>query len=242
MAAFDGDAALRGFLAGPGSAIPGRLIYAKVWGSHSHGTQLPTSDVDYLAVFQLPTRTVLSLDPWSDTVDGKGPDFESHEIGKFAGLVLKGNPGVVEMLFTTQWQVATPGWEALVAGRHTVLNRATVNQYLGYCDGQLRRLQGGHRLHTAGGVYNTKWAYHLLRVAMNAELIARGKAPVVTETGERLAHLMQVRAGAFSPEDIVAEYQAIRARIDVENSELPETADKAFLAQWLWERRLEYLE
>jgi hypothetical protein len=242
MTAFDGNAALRGFLAGPGGAIPGRLLYAKVWGSHSHGTQLPTSDVDYLAVYQLPTRTVLGLDPWPDTVDGKGPDFESHELGKFAGLVLKGNPGIVEMLFTTQWQVTTPGWDALRERRGMTLNQATLGQYLGYCDSQLRRLQNGTRLHTTGGAYNTKWAYHLLRVAMNAELIARGEPPVVTETGERLAHLIQVRAGAFSPEEVVTLYQAIRARIDVERSRLPEAADRAFLGRWLWERRLEYLE
>lgn len=242
MAAFDGDTALQGFLAGPGAAIPGRLLYSKVWGSHSHGTQLPTSDVDYLAVYQVPTRTVLGLDPWSDTVDGKGPDFEAHEIGKFVQLLLKGNPGLVEMLFTTAWQATTPMWEALRLHRHTLINRATLGQYLGYCDSQLRRLQKGTRLHTAGGEYNTKWAYHLLRVAMNAELIARGEEPVVMEPGERLAQLMQVRAGAFSPRQIVEQFSAIRARIDVDNPRLPETADRAFLGQWLWERRVEYLE
>ncbi len=239
---FDGDAALRDFLAGPGAAIPGRLVYAKVWGSHSHGTQLPASDVDYLAVYQLPTRTVLGLDSWPDTVDGKGPDFESHEIGKFAQLLLKGNPGVVEMLFTERMQVASPAWEALRARRVMALNQATLGQYLGYCDSQLRRLKNGTRLHTSGGEYNTKWAYHLLRVALNAELIAKGQTPVVTETGDRLAHLMRARAGEFTPDEIAAQYEAIRARIDTAAGSLPETADKAFLEQWLWDRRQEYPE
>jgi predicted nucleotidyltransferase len=79
---------------------PGNIIYAKIWGSHSHNTQLPTSDVDYLLVYAAPRDAILGLFKRPDTVDGTKPDFQAHEVGKFCELLIKGNPAIVEMLFT----------------------------------------------------------------------------------------------------------------------------------------------
>lgn len=233
---------LQPFLDGPARSLPGRLVYAKVWGSHSHGTQLETSDVDYLAVFQQPTRVVLGLGPWRDGVDGKAPDYQCHEVGKLAGLLLKGNPGVVEMLFTEQMQVTTPGWDALRAFRRTFINQTTLGQYLGYCDDQLRRHRAGNRLHTAGGAYNTKWAYHLLRLVRNAERMVLGGDPVMLEAGDDLGLLQQVRAGALSPLEVEAAFAAVRARVAAAVPALPPAADLRRLEEWLWQQRLDYLE
>ena len=213
-----------------------------MWGSHSHGTQLPTSDVDYLAVFQQPTRSVLGLRPWQDGLDGKGPDYQCHEIGKLAALLLKGNPGVVEMLFTEQMQATTPAWEALRALRRTFINQTTLGQYLGYCDDQLRRHQAGNRLHTHGGAYNTKWAYHLLRLVRNAERMVLGGEPVVMEAGDDLALLLRVRAGAVSPQQVEAAYAEVRTRVAAAVPDLPPAADVGLLEGWLWQQRLDYLE
>jgi len=236
------DTRLQTFLEGPASKLPSRLLYAKVWGSHSHATELPASDVDYLAVFQRPTCEVLSLDAPAQTIDGTKPDFQAHEIAKLGGLLLKGNPGIVEMLYTEHMQLTTPAWDALREMRDTFLNQATLRQYLGYCEGQLHRLKGGTRLHTQGGAYNTKWAYHLIRIALDAERIAHGDPPLVMKDGEELRLLMRIRAGEFSPDEIESQFVEVKRRIDSSSHALREKPDQARLDEWLWQRRLEYLE
>ncbi len=222
--------------------LPGFVLYRKVWGSYGHGTQLPTSDVDYLAVYQLPTREIASLITGPQTVDGNKPDFQAHELGKFCALLLKGNPGVVECLFTAHMQETTPVWGLLRNQRATFINQTTLRQYLGYCDGQLHRLDAGTRLHSRGGEYNTKWAYHLIRIALDAERIAHGEPPIVLKEGTEQALLMQIRAGKFEPDAITSMYHEIKQRINAIKVSLPETADRKELDAWLWKRRLEYLD
>lgn len=226
----------------PAKRIPGYLLYAKVWGSHSHATALPTSDVDYLAVYQLPLREVVSLRPGPETVDGKGPDFQAHELGKFCALLLKGNPGVVETLFTEHMEMRTPVWELLRERRKTFLNQRTLNQYIGYCEGQLHRLDAGTKLHTHGGDYNTKWAYHLIRLAIDAVRIAEGGAPLVMKDGAELDLLMRIRNGEFEPHQIAGYWSGYKDKIKAARAHLPEEADAASLDDWLWRRRAEYPE
>lgn len=222
--------------------IPGYLLYSKVWGSHSHGTALPTSDVDYLAVYMLPIRELVSLYPGPQTVDGKGPDFQAHELGKFCALLLKGNPGVVECLFTEQMQEVTPVWNLLREQRDMFLNQQTLSQYIGYCKSQLRRLDAGTRLHTHGGEYNTKWAYHLIRLAMDALLIADGKQPIVMKGEEDTTTLMRIRRGELEPSQIAEMWSNYEQKIKTARGSLRETADATKLDNWLWRRRAEYPE
>jgi predicted nucleotidyltransferase len=225
-------------------ALPGRALYAKVWGSWSHNTQVAESDVDYLAVFQYPTRDIVRLSPPPDTIDGEKPDYQAHEIAKFCALLRKGNPGIVEMLFTERDQFVTPAWEELIAIRHQFINMQTLRAYLGYCEGQLQRLRSGTRLHTSGGEYNTKWAYHLVRLAFDAERIANGEPPVVFKEGAELDTLMAVRNRKYTPGEIEGLFREAQSRIEALNpeSQLPPEADARMLDDWLWARRLECLE
>ena len=138
--------------------IPGRLIYAKIWGSHSHNTQTERSDVDYLAVYANTPQELLSLSPPRETWDHKKPDVQAHEVRKFARLLMKGNPGVIETLFTERGEYVTNEWQELRALRQSFLSRNVVKQYLGYAEGQMKRLLSHNSLHTKGGEYNEKWA------------------------------------------------------------------------------------
>jgi predicted nucleotidyltransferase len=224
--------------------LPGRTLYAKVWGSWSHNTQVPESDVDYLAVFQYPTRDIVRLSPPPDTIDGEKPDYQAHEIAKFCALLRKGNPGIVEMLFTERDQIVTPAWAELITIRDAFINMQTLRSYIGYCEGQLQRLRSGTRLHTTGGEYNTKWAYHLVRLAFDAERIAAGNPPVVFKEGVELDTLMAVRARKYTPGEIEGLFRDAQSRIEAlrPQQHLAELADASLLDDWLWARRLEYLE
>lgn len=214
--------------------LPGRVLFAKIWGSHSHGTELPESDVDYLAVYACSPAELLGLSPPPDTVSKEAPDYQAHEARKFAALIRKGNPGVIECLFTERWFVDSPEWRALRELRTGFLNQTTLKQYLGYCRGQLHRLDAGTRLHTRGGKFNTKWAYHMVRLALDAERIAQGDPPVVFKEGAENELLMEVRAGRYEPSELATMFQEIEARIDgCKPWAIPERVEERSLNNWL---------
>ena len=223
--------------------LPGRVLFAKVWGSWSHNTQMPTSDVDYLAVYASPTAVVLSLSPPPDTVDGKGPDYQAHEARKFCELLLKGNPAILEMLYTDRAFQGSDEWAALLAHRDRFLTKRAVNQYVGYARGQLQKLFKGSYLHTSGGEYSEKWAYHLVRILLDAKRIAEGFAPIVWKEGAERDLLMQIRGGTLAPDRVEAMARQLMAEIEslLEQSSLPEQGDRTFLNQWLLDiRRREF--
>jgi predicted nucleotidyltransferase len=74
-------------------------------GSKSYGLELAGSDDDYLGVFVPRLRELVSMRGLAaETHVGNEPDFTLHEIGKFCALALKGNPAILEVL----WSRAVP--------------------------------------------------------------------------------------------------------------------------------------
>lgn len=233
--------------------ISGRILYSKVWGSRSHNTEMPESDIDYLAVYAAPAGQLLGLDPPIESFDQKYlqdkyqslgipkppdsiPDFQVHEVGKFAQLLLKGNPGIVEMLFTERMQYCNFafGWRSLLEMRRIFLCKKTVEQYLGYANEQLKKLARGSGLHSKGGVYGEKWGYHMYRVATDALRIAQGGAPLVWKEGPERETLMQIRRGEWTKERVESETLAVIKKIeDLKPWPLPDLPDKALLGNWL---------
>jgi len=211
------------------------LVYAKLWGSRSHNTHLPDSDWDYIAVYRVPTDVVLGLNPWPDTRDGKMPDYEAHEVKKFCELLLKGNPGILEMLFADREQfVGHPSWKILIKRRMDFISQRAVSQYLGYARGQVTRLANEQPLHTTGGAYNTKWAYHIVRLCQDAERLSRGAPPIVWREGEEHEYLMAIREGKVVRDAIVARLADTLARIgDADKLPLPKEGPREFLNEWL---------
>ena len=179
--------------------IRGTILYSKVWGSHSHDTQMPDSDVDYTGVYVANTRDLLGLNPPPDTLTGEKPDYQIHEIRKFCDLLIKGNPGIIEMLFTEKFQHYHPDWEALRAIRNEFLTETVVKQYIGYSKAQLKRFRHSKPVHSKGGVAGEKWCYHMVRVAWDAERIAQGQGPKVWKEGLEKEILMKIRYGEMSP-------------------------------------------
>lgn len=218
---------------------PGRLLFAKVWGSRSHNTELPTSDTDYLAVYAAPPSALLSIDGPTETLETHEPDLQAHEVRKFCGLLLKGNPGILEMLWTEKMTYETSEWIDLKRERSRFLSAEAIRQYLGYAQGQLRKLSahgGTAGLHTKGGEYNEKWAYHIVRLLLDAAKIAAGKDPVIwkEETDPDREILMSIRHGQVTREFVETfAHIAIHKIESLKPWPLPEFGDKAFLDRWL---------
>lgn len=215
----------------------GTVLFSKIWGSHSHQTSVAASDVDYLAVYAANTRDLLSLDPPSETLTGEKPDYQVHEVKKFCDLLMKGNPGIIEMLFTDKLMTTTAAWEELRAERKKFLTTTVVEQYLGWAGGQLHKLaaKGGKGgLHSKGGVYNEKWAYHLIRILLDVKRIATGQEPLVWKEGEERELLLRVRREEIGQSVVEQMAKKMVAEIDsLKPWPLPEQPDKVFLNNWL---------
>ena len=238
------------------SRLPGRVLHSGISGSHLYGVANDASDVDWKFVYCLSRNDLLGLSPPTEkkmTSEGKIEDgltkFEwvGHEVGKFCRLLLKGNPTMVEMLFAEivldkKETAHNDIWEALVAYRKKFLTKQTVRQYLGYIQGQLHRLENKLSLHTTGGQWNTKWAYHMLRLSWDLFRIIEGKEPTVFHVGKDQELLKSVRRGEIEPEVIT---ETIRMCImAVEDAKpwdpLPDEGPKDWLNSWLLRVRGSY--
>jgi hypothetical protein len=215
--------------------FPGTPIFAMVAGSYCYGTNGPTSDVDFKAVYVVPVSELVGLHTPADAVTGKDPDCEAHEVGKFCRLLLKGNPGMIEMVFNKRFAYVTEAWQELRENAVKFLSKRTVQQYLGYCGGQLHRLKAHQSVHTAGGEANGKWAYHIVRLVWEAELIAFGSQPKVY-WGDENKLLMDIRAGWVCIDIVVNEVREKMDKVEghlTDGCKLPDEGDAEWLNKWL---------
>lgn len=231
--------------------IPGEIIFRGLGGSHSYGVATPDSDYDLKFIYVQPTTDFLGLNvPTRDTHDGKIEldgvecDFVAYEVRKFAGLLLKGNPNIIEFLYFPEDLYEADGdWLKLVGHRKRFLTQEAIKQYTGYAAGQMKRLQNkleGKKasLHTTGGEYNTKWAYHMVRLMWEVDLIATGREPQVRWTGPFETKLREVRAGGWTPEEILKWTRQKLDTIDAADvSTLPAKGDAEVLDRWVREVR-----
>ena len=78
----------------------GLLLYEYIRGSHCHGINTPESDVDTGGVFILPNETRLGLGlDYVPFIEDETHDTVWYELNRFAELLIKSNPTVLESLF-----------------------------------------------------------------------------------------------------------------------------------------------
>ena len=120
------------------AAHPYPLAFATISGAHLYGFDSPDSDVDIRGSHILPVAEVIGLDPGPDTVErsyvlrGLEVDLVTHDIRKFATLLLKRNGYVVEQLLSPLVVASTPWFEDLRALAPGCLTRHHGHHYLGF--------------------------------------------------------------------------------------------------------------
>lgn len=230
------------------STRPEEIMFLQVAGSQSYNLALPdSSDYDFLGVFVSNTEDILRLNPPRDHYDGNDPDFQLHEVGKFCHLLAKGNPTIIEVVFASpETHIVAPPWRLewsyLQMHRRQFLNQRTLKQYLGYAQGQYRRLVNHQPLHATGGQFNTKWAYHIIRLLKNALEIAKGKEPTIWWEGQQRDFLMSIREGHYPQETVEGMMRSIIADIEgLKPWKIPPEPDLEWIDSWLLEvRRIAY--
>ena len=224
-----------------------RLLLLGVTGSTAYGLAHADSDVDRQGIYTVPTETVLGLSftvQKASRVFTDPDDIQLHEIGKYVGLVLKGNPTVTELLFLDAYEVRDPAIEPLFELRSSLLGAETVrNAYTGYAVAQARRLvnrqEAGQKGFNSDLAKRTaKHGRHCFRLLLQAdELLRTGQ--ITVDVSDHRDELFAVGELAESdPDAFLARFEARVAEIDAMASVLPDQPDRAAAERFLVDFRL----
>ena len=125
-------------------AQPHPLLFVTVSGAHLYGFPSPDSDYDLRGVHVLPPGDVVGLRPTRETVevsrddDGLELDLVTHDLAKFARLLLRRNGYVLEQLLSPLVLHSTPVHEELVALAPACVTRHHLHHYAGFARTQWR--------------------------------------------------------------------------------------------------------
>lgn len=119
-------------------------VYEVVAGSHSYGTNLPTSDYDTRGVFIAPPEIAFSLFKKIEQVEQKEPDTTIFEIRKFFALAANCNPNIIELLYTDPKDILhiDPCFHEVLDHRHLFLSKKAKHTFSGYAFAQMKRIKG----------------------------------------------------------------------------------------------------
>jgi predicted nucleotidyltransferase len=199
-------------------------------------------DVDTMSICIAPIHYSLGIDNWGSrgTIEsfvGVNDDVY-YELQKFIGLLVKGNPNVIPMLWLhdSHYLKTTPQGEHLLANRRLFSSRQVFKAFSGYGKGQLYKMthfsfkgyMGEKRkaLVTKHG-YDTKNAAHCIRLMrMAIEFLDTGEFTVLRPDA---AELLQIKKGAWTLEQVQAEAEAlfVKAEDAYNKCSLPEEPSMA---------------
>lgn len=220
------------------------IVLLEQTGSFAHGTRIPPADggiddIDLMGVVLPPRRYIIGLSEWGSSgtrVIKNGPlDIVLYEIRKFVGLLLKGNPNVLGMLFPPDdcLLAKSEAGEILLSLRPAFIGKHVHAAFKGYAQAQLKKMfategafegyMGAKRkdLVLKHG-YDTKNAAHLIRLLnMDIEFLATGQLNVRRPNA---CFLKDIKAGNIPLAELrrLAEDLFVQADKAYEMSMLPE--------------------
>lgn len=117
------------------------LIYFALLGSHAYDLAGPESDDDYRGVYIGSKADVYGLNKREQFDKFEFADCQIYELRKFVKLASESNPNIIELLFIDRPVWATKYWKKLYFHRHDFLSRKAAYKFLGYAQGQLKRMK-----------------------------------------------------------------------------------------------------
>ena len=109
-----------------------RVIYRCVVGSRAFGLDTDESDTDRRGIYLPPAELQWSLYGVPDQLENDDNQECYWELQKFLIMALKGNPNILECLYTPLVEHATPLAQELLAMREAFLSRVVYATYNGY--------------------------------------------------------------------------------------------------------------
>ena len=231
-------------------------ILKVVVGSHIHGLNIPTSDVDIEAIVVEPLESVVRMgQPFEDLViETPTEDVKYISLRKWCWLALNGNPNFLLPLFAPATSII--GGYALGSQLRDMkgcfASKRAGKSHLGYMNNQRKRLlshvsaayvdkitnMGHGRMRDDLVVehgYDTKFGMHLLRLGMQGVEFCKTGALTLPLPEPARAYLLNVRAGNISVEEVLKEADQLegemKAELDV--SPLPDEPRWDEVEDWM---------
>ncbi len=117
------------------------LIFKTVSGSRAYGLDTAQSDTDYKGVFVLSAERYYGL-KMLEQVSNPSNDITYFELNKFANLLAKSNPNILELLYTPPQAIVYQSKYFEVFKKHSFLSKACYDSFASYALTQIRKAQG----------------------------------------------------------------------------------------------------
>jgi len=211
-------------------------------GSIAHGMYVPSSnhnsidDKDLMYVIVPGVENYFGISTWGSrgTKEHMVDEYDVvvYELRKFMGLLAKGNPNVICMLWMKEnmYTLMTEAGEMLIENRDIFSSRAMYHSFVGYAYSQFQRMtkfkfegyMGEKRKALVDKFgYDCKNAAHLIRLLrMGSEFLLEGVLHVERPDAKQL---LEIKKGKWSIEKVKIEAERLFARIEAsyDKSSLP---------------------
>ncbi|XZN90737.1 MAG: DNA polymerase beta superfamily protein [Microcoleus sp.] len=152
------------------------VIYRCIVGSKAYGLDNAQSDTDRRGIYQPPANLHWSLYGIPEQLENKQNDECYWELQKFLIVALKGNPNVLECLYTPLVETLSPVAAELLEIREIFLSKLVYQTYNGYVLSQFKKME--QDLRNTGEV-RSKHAMHLIRLLLSGiTVLKEGFVPV----------------------------------------------------------------
>ncbi|REJ68199.1 MAG: nucleotidyltransferase domain-containing protein [Planctomycetota bacterium] len=200
-----------------------RVIYRCVVGSRAFGLDTDSSDTDRRGIYLPPADLHWSLYGVPEQLENDETEEAYWELQKFLIMALKGNPNILECLYTPIVEHVTPLAQELLDMRDSFLSRLVYQTFNGYVMSQFKRMQAGLRNQ---GKVKPKHVMHLMRLLLSGIHVLR-EGTVRVDVGEHREQLLAIKSGELTWEDVEAWRMQLHKDFDqaLEETSLPERPD-----------------
>lgn len=197
------------------------VVYRCVLGSRAYGLDHDESDIDLRGIYLPPADLHWSLFGIPEQLERGEETY--WEIQKFMVLALKGNPNILECLYTPLVQDVTPIAQELLAMRQIFMSKLIYQTYNGYVISQFRKLRKDIENY---GDIRWKHAMHLIRLLL-AGITALNEGFIPVRVEDHRERLLSIRRGEMLWDEVNAWRLALHKEFEAafRATNLPERPD-----------------
>lgn len=207
-----------------------------VAGSHLYGLNHTDSDLDTMGIGVNTLAESVNLAPVEQVGDS---DHVVYELRKWVRLAAKGNPTILQMLWTPEpmWSVWHDEWPRIQQQlRKLIPSQACRPSFIGYMQQQKQKMlndRGQRETLKQQFGFDTKFAMHAVRLGFQGlEVLQHGRMQLPMSPTHR-AMCMDIRHGEWTEPQVVAMIDSLTEMLRTTPSDLPLGPDYPAINTWL---------
>ena len=127
----------------PGS----EFLFITKRGSHAYGTNIETSDVDYVGIFIQPLDMVIGYKTYIEQISDEKNDKTFYEIGRFLDLLKVNNPNILELLNSPKDCIVYchPIMSEILDNKEKFISKICSKSFASYAISQIKKSRGQNK-------------------------------------------------------------------------------------------------